>query len=222
MSDGGVRFEDPGGFPECGPKLLQLRQDGGKLGVGDVALHAPNAVDRVDDPATGRLFEDVEDLLAHPPAMHEEILEAECVGAQAEPEQMALDAGDLGPDEAQPAGSLGHLDVHDALERDAVTHAVHEATDAADALDYKAHLGVFDPFDHHFQAAVDVADGRDGVHDLLIHEDEVKHDRLGQDWVLRPEGDNGSLHECFTAAARVASRRALTAACEKGTRVAVL
>ena len=92
---------------------------------------------------------------------------------------------DLGPDQAQPAGPLGHLDVHDLLERDAVAHAVHEAADAADALHDEAHLGVLDPLDHRLEAAVDVADRRDGVDDLLVLEDQVEDDRLGQHRVLR-------------------------------------
>jgi len=39
--------------------------------------------------------------------MHEEVLEAERVGAQAEPEKMALDAGNLRPDEAQQRARSG-------------------------------------------------------------------------------------------------------------------
>ena len=121
----------------------------------------------------------------------------------------------------EPAGSLGHFDVHDRFERDAVAHAVHEAADAADALHDEDHLGGIDPLDHHFQAAVDVADGRDRVDDLLVLEDQVENERLRQDRVLRPERDRGPLHG-FTGAAASFARRALTAWSEKGTFVAVL
>jgi hypothetical protein len=129
------------------------------------------------------------------------VLETEGVGAETEPEKVALDARDLSPDEAQPAGTLWHLDVHDRLEGNAVAHAVHEAADAADALDHEAHLGVLDALDHHLETAVDVADGRDRVHDLLVHQNEVQHEWLRQNRVLRPERDRGSLHD-FTVGAR--------------------
>jgi hypothetical protein len=107
---------------------------------------------------------------------------------------VALDAGDLRPDEAQPAGSLGHRDVHDAFERNGVAHAVHEAADAADALDHEAHLGVLDPLDHHLESAVDVADRRNCVHDLLVFEDQVQDERLRQHRVLRAHRNDGALH----------------------------
>ncbi len=103
---------------------------------------------------------------------------------------------------------------------------MHEAADAADPLDDEAHLRELDAVHHGLQAAVDVADGRDRVNDLLVLEQEVKDDWLRQDRVLRPERDDGPLHAFFTdaaaAAAAVASTRAFTAEWEKGILVAVL
>ncbi len=98
-----------------------------------------------------------------------------------------------------------------AFERDAVAHAVHEAADAADALDDEAHLGVLDPLDHHLEAAMDVTDGRDRVHNLLIFEDQVQDERLRQHRMLRAHRNYGALHDAFPAASR-AARRALIAA----------
>jgi hypothetical protein len=78
--------------------------------------------------------------------------------------------------------------------------------------DDEAHLRVLDAIDHGLQAAVDVADCRDRVDDLLVFEDEVQDERLRQNRMLRPERDDGSLHAFLPDAAAVAWRPWLRAA----------
>ena len=70
---------------------------------------------------------------------------------------------------------------------------------------------------------MDVADGGDRVDDLLVLEDEVQDERLRQDRVLRPHGDDGALHAFLpTLSLPIASSRARMALGENGTMVAVL
>ena len=220
MADGGVRPEDPCRPLEDGVEPVQPGDDRRQVGIGDVATHAADAVDRMDDAAAGGLLEHVEDFLAHPPALHQEVLEAEGVRAQAQPQEVALDTRQLGPDEPQPAGPLGYLDRHDVLECHAVGHAVHEAADPADPLDDVAHLGVLDALHHRLEAAVDVADHRDRVDNLLVLEHEVQDEGLGQHRVLWTHRDDGLLHGCFCPCSSrpAASRRARMAPGANGTR----
>jgi len=125
--------------------------------------------------------------------VHEQALEAEGVGGQAQPQQVALDAALLAPDQAQELGARGHLDAHQGLDALGIALAVDAAADAANALGHIAHLLEILGLGQALQAAVDEADGGDGVDDGLVLHDQVKVQRLGQDRVLRPEGDDGLL-----------------------------
>jgi hypothetical protein len=82
----------------------------------------------------------VHDLLADLPELLEDALEAEGVGEQAEPEQVAVHAVQLAPDDAQEAAPVGHLDAHEGLDALAVGLGVDARADAAHALHDLDHL----------------------------------------------------------------------------------
>ena len=129
------------------------------------------------------------------PRGHEEVLESEGIGREAEPEQVAVHALELAPEGAQPAGAIGYDRAEQGFDSLAVAHAVHEGADAADALGDVHIVEVVALFDQHLEAAVDVADLRNGAYHFLVLEDEVEVEGFGEDGMLRAERyDGGAWH----------------------------
>ena len=160
----------------------------------NVAPHAADLARAEDDAAAGGGFDDVQHLLAHAPGVHEQALEAHGVRHQPQPEQVAVEAGELAPDGPQVQRARRHGDVHDRFDRLAIGLAVDEAADAADALGDIDELDVVLLLDQLLQAAMDEADGRARLDDLFVFDHQVEVDRLRQHRVLRAEGDDGAGH----------------------------
>ena len=150
--------------------------------------HTAHAVDREDDPAAGGGVEEVEDFLAQFPALHKQALEAQRVGQQAQPQQVAVDAAHLHPDRAQVGGARRDLDVHQLFQALAVAHAVAKAADAADALGNIDIFFIVLGLDEFFQPAVHKPDAGHRLYDDLVLEHEVEVYRLGSTGCCGPNG----------------------------------
>ena len=72
----------------------------------------------------------------------------------------------------------------------AVGCPVDETADPAGPLGDIDVFGEFPLLHELLETPVDIPDGRDDIHDLLVLKDEVEVDRLRQDRVLRPERDD--------------------------------
>ena len=96
-------------------------------------------------------------------------------------------------DHPEVLGAVGDLDVHQTLHRSGVTVAVSEAADSADPFHDVGHLLVVPGLGQLLQSSVDVSDGGDCPHDLLILELQVQMDGLRKGGVLGSERDYGAL-----------------------------
>ena len=130
--------------------------------------------------------------------MHEQALKTEGIGQQTQPQKMAVQPGKFTPNRTQIFCAVRHLNIHDVLHRLAVSHAVHEAANAADAFGDINIILKIPFFDQFFQSAVDKADGRNSFHDRFIFQDQVEMDRLRQHRVLRAERDHTSCRHFAT------------------------
>ena len=142
--------------------------------------------------------------------MHEKAFKPEGIGGDAKPEDMAVDAGQLGPNCSQVERPLRHLDAHDLLDGLAVSQGVLKAAQAADPVGHMDKIDEVPIFHQSFEAPMDITYGGDGVHNLFIFRYEIEVNRLGKHRVLRSERDNAFFsHEIllysFSAAADVSS-----------------
>ena len=72
----------------------------GELLGGEVAAHAAEGVDAVVDAVAGEAGQDVHDQLAVAPRVHEQRVEADLVAGDAQPQEVAVDALELGDQRA--------------------------------------------------------------------------------------------------------------------------
>ena len=100
----------------------------------DIAPYATDLARPENHPAACGGFDDVEHFLADPPGMHEQAFKPEAVGQQPQPEQVAVNPGQLAPDGSQVLCTRRHIHVHQGFDRLAIALAVDETADAADAL----------------------------------------------------------------------------------------
>ena len=80
--------------------MASALEDLGLLALVDVAPDAAEGVDGVVDAVAGDHLQEVHDDLAVAPGVHEEGVEADLVAGHAEPEQVAVDALELGDEVA--------------------------------------------------------------------------------------------------------------------------
>ena len=115
-----------------------------------------------------------------------------------------MHALELAPEGAQAADrAIGYDRAEQGFDSLAVAHAVHEGADAADALGDVHIIEVVALFDQHLEAAVDVADLRNGAYHFFVLEDEVEVEGFGEDGMLRAERyDGGAWHGLLMAAQR--------------------
>ena len=171
-------------------------------GIREVTAHAAHLADGEDDAAAGRFFENIQDRLAKPPAVHEKALEAQRIRAKPEPQEMAVQAGKLMPDRTQVARTARHVDLHQPFDGLRIAPAMPEGADAADTLCDIDELLEIALLDQLFQSAVDVADGRHGADDFLILQLQIQMDRLRQDRMLRAKGNGSEFSHCHPPSSR--------------------
>ncbi len=171
-----------------------VEEPAGLLGA-QVPAHPADHIDRHDHPVAGGGLADVHDPFADAPKLHEQALEAEAVGEEPQPEQMALNPVHLGPDDPQELGPRRGFDRHQLLDPHAVAVRVDHRADPADPLDDLDHLVEIADVGQPLQPAVDVAQVGDGLGDPLIHHRQLQVNGLGQHRVLGPEGDHGLAHQ---------------------------
>ena len=153
---------------------------------------APDAADRVHgvvDAVARDHLEEVHDDLAVAPGVHEEGVEPGLVAGHAEPEEVAVDALELGDEVADVDAPLGRLDLHELLHALDVAGRVGVGADAADPLDQVDVLGPVLLFGQLFQPAVVVAEPDVHVPDDLALDGHPQADRLLEGRVLGSDGD---------------------------------
>ena len=141
------------------------------------------------DAVPGDHLQEVHDDLAVAPGVHEEGVESGLVAGDAQPEQMAVDALELGDEVPDVDAALGRLDFHELLDALDVTRGVGMGADAADPL---GQVDVLDPglfLGQLFQPAVVIAEPDVGVLDDLAFDRHPQADRLLEGRVLRADGD---------------------------------
>jgi len=159
----------------------------------DVELDAAQQVGRVVDAVAAEQLQQVHDRLPVAPGVHEQRVKAGLVGGHAQPQHMAVDALQLGHDQADDLRPLRRLDGGQLLHAQAVGHGVGVGADAADALQQVHVLHPVAALHALLDAAVDVAQPHGGVgHGLAVH-GELKVARLLEGGVLRPDGDDEPL-----------------------------
>ena len=104
-----------------------------------------------------------------------------------------MNAAHLTPDRAQVLCADRDLDVHALLNRLDIPETMAEAADAAGALRNVDILVEISLLYKILQPAVDEADGRNDIHNLLILKDKIQVDRFWKNRMLRSERDNASL-----------------------------
>lgn len=97
--------------------------------------------------------------------MLEEAFKSKGISEEAEPEKVAVDAGQFSPVSAQPNGPWRDFDSGNFFDSLAVALAMDKAADTTDSFGDKHHLGKLVFFGEFFQAPVDEADGREGFDD---------------------------------------------------------
>ncbi len=102
---------------------IQPGQDGGRLFLVDIALHAAQHVRRIVDPVAGQPFEQVHDRLPVTPGIHEEGIETGFVGRYADPEKMAVDAFQFGHQHPDGLGTRRRFHVRQLLDCQAIGRA---------------------------------------------------------------------------------------------------
>ena len=121
---------------------IQPLADGIHLGLVQVKFHTAQQVGRVVDPVAGQTFEQVHDGLPVTPGIHEEGFEAGFVGRHADPQEMAVDAFQLGHQHTDGLGARRGFHVRQFFDRQAVGHGVDMRTNPTDAFDQ---IQVLDP-----------------------------------------------------------------------------
>ena len=164
-----------------------------ELRVIDIADDTANLHDREDDAPARSLFEDVEHALAQAPAVHEQALEAECVGGKSHPQHVGVNTRELMPDNAQIFCSLGYLHAHKPLYRFGITHGVPECADAAYTLRHVDKLVVVACLDKLLKASMDKPDLGYCLDNSFVLDHEIEMQRFGQHRMLGAERDDGRL-----------------------------
>ena len=188
------------------PHRLQDSQNLLALCVGQVTPHPADGVDGVVDPVAADLLQDVHDQFAIAPDQHEERFEADLVGGDSEPEEVAVQPLQLAVHHAQVEPPLGNLEIHDLLDRLHEGGGVGVRAYAAHPLQEVHALVVVPLLARLFDPAVVVTQVHPGADDLLPPDVEVKLDRLLEKRVLGADRDaKNRLFHGYTPSCAVSS-----------------
>ena len=125
--------------------------------------------------------------------MHEQALETEGVGGEAQPQQVRMHTGQLVQNHAQVLRTPGNFHAHERFDGLGITERVAEAANAANTfcnIDELVNVARLDEF---LQSAMHEADLRNSLNNVLVFNHEVQMQRLGQHRVLRAERNHGRL-----------------------------
>ena len=144
-------------------------------------------------PAVASLM--VHDALTNAPELHEQGLEAERVGVETQPQQVAVHPVKLGPDHPQVLRAGRDFHAHHLLDALAVAGRMDHRADTTDTLDDLDHLNVVTDIGQGFKTAVDIAEGRNGLGDDFVLHRKRQVDRLRENRMLRSKRYDRSCHD---------------------------
>ena len=148
--------------------------------IGNIPAHTAHFADRKDYPSAGGLFDDIQNRFTDTPALHEQTLKPQGVGAQSCPQQMAVETGNFVPDGTQVLRPFRNFNFHQAFDGLAVTPAMTERTDAADPFRY-IHIFLEAALLYQFfQPPVNIPNGRNRLYNFFVLQLEIEMDRLRQ------------------------------------------
>ncbi len=155
----------------------------------DVAIDAADAVHGVVDAIAGDCLQHVHHLFAQRKAGHEHGFEAHELGGDAGPENMRVQALELGHDDANVLGARRRSEAGELLHGLAEREGVNVRADAADALHERDDLDVVARFGQMLDAAEVETDVQLGIGDGFAFADHVELVRFFEAGMVRAHGD---------------------------------